>query len=132
MRVVLPAPLGPRKPTSSPSWISKFKASTAIFVRCWRVKKLRSAPPKPGSRTYERYTLVRSRTLTMLMTLRPPSQPVEYSKVHLEQTGERPQASVCRNSTKRALCQICSKGSEDRLPTRVSGKNLQVTTSPLG
>src|SRR6202161_4859095 len=131
MTVVLPTPLGPRKPTISPLWISKSNPSTAVLACCSREKKLRSAPRKPGLRTYDRYILVSPRTLTMLISF-PPCHPVEYSKVHLEQTGERPQANVFLNSPKRPLCQICSRDSEDRLPTRVSGKNLQVTTSPPG
>src|SRR4029079_4135639 len=58
--VVLPAPLGPRKPTSSPCSKDKeipLTASTSVFSR---VKRLLTAPIKPGDFLCETYVFRRS------------------------------------------------------------------------
>ena len=49
--VVLPAPLGPRKPTTSPAAISKLIPSTAWTWRVSRRTRLRVAARTPPSRT---------------------------------------------------------------------------------
>ena len=51
MVVVLPAPFGPRKPTTSPGSMSNVTESTARTVRVRRRTRLRSAFVTPGSRS---------------------------------------------------------------------------------
>ena len=49
--VVLPAPLGPKKPTTSPGCTAKVIFLTASTVCVWRCTRLLSAAPSPPSRT---------------------------------------------------------------------------------
>ncbi len=47
--VVLPAPFGPRKPTSSPSSMEKLTSSAARVSSYWRLPKPFTAPHRPGA-----------------------------------------------------------------------------------
>src|SRR5216684_4736911 len=67
--VVLPAPLGPRKPTRSPASIEKETSSTAFTSSCGRTKSDRSAALSPGSRRCTRYHLRRWSTSIMAREL---------------------------------------------------------------
>src|SRR5215204_4170252 len=49
--VVLPAPFGPRNPTTSPAPISNEIASTAVTSRVFRLNRLRTAARSPASRS---------------------------------------------------------------------------------
>src|SRR5471032_1436996 len=53
--VVLPAPLGPRKPTRSPASMAKLTSSTAFTSSYLRWKSERSAARMPGGRWWTRY-----------------------------------------------------------------------------
>src|SRR5271169_4998253 len=58
--VVLPAPLGPRKPTISPGLIEKERGLTASTERYLRRKKCLRVLRKPGSEAETRKDLARS------------------------------------------------------------------------
>src|SRR5688572_11965511 len=62
--VVLPAPLGPRKPTISPGSIAKLTPPTATTSRWARLTRLFAAALRPGSRTGTLKTLARPSTAT--------------------------------------------------------------------
>src|SRR5208283_3696778 len=61
--VVLPAPLGPRNPTTSPAARSKEMSSTAAISLERRRTRLRSAAAAPASRSLTTYVFLRFLTL---------------------------------------------------------------------
>ena len=120
--VVLPAPLGPRKPTTSPGSTLKDTAFTASTSRVRRWNRLLAACHKPGSRSGTRYVFDRdSQCRAGIATVIYGEWRTSVNRTRIRRADRGPPAGPGRR---------CTRAVPSRFPT--GGSTHRTATSPPG